>query len=434
MVKYGVYLVRKFFKDKIKNQTEKENLQFNIDPFLSIGLFTLYKNIILQNPLDYSIIYEIFWTLINITNYPSCDLNNPFSYFSLLFTDDYLNIYNSIVTNDSSPKEIICILYQLLHNLIYDSETNRAIIKKTSFITNSVSLITNKNLSNNSVTGEIFRFLSNMTKDYQNISINEANYYFTFFQAPITMSSVYEDKITMNSILALSYLSHINSSAFLINFVVSNITKNLINYLQRNLNVEEEINIYILKIITNLLMCQNDLIVKNIYENGIIDIYSNYLRLLQNDYSSNSKIIRKEIVISIGNLAMFDGNIAANILTSNDIFTILLSFCDAGDFSLRKISICALYYLFDYINDEVIQKSSLILSMLINHLKIEINNEILVYLLETSCSILQTEKRTSNGEIIKNYFLSNGIDDIIQREEIQKTEIGNKLKSILYSN
>ena len=131
MVKYGIYLVRKFFKDKIKNQIEKENLRFNIEPFLSIGLFSLYNNILLQNPLDYSIIYEIFWTLINITNYPSCDLINPFSYFSLLFTDDYLNLYNSIVTNDSSPKEIICILYQLLHNLIYDSESNRAIIKKT---------------------------------------------------------------------------------------------------------------------------------------------------------------------------------------------------------------------------------------------------------------------------------------------------------------
>ena len=115
-------------------------------------------------------------------------------------------------------------------------------------------------------------------------------------------------------------------------------------------------------------MSQNDLIVKNIYENGIIDVYCIYLTLLGSDFSSNSKIIRKEIVISIGNLAMFDGNIAENILANNDLFTILLSFCDAGDFSLRKLSICALYYLFDYVNDEVINKSSLILSMLINHL------------------------------------------------------------------
>ena len=424
-IKYGIFLINKFFKTLLSNN----NTLFDITPFLSIDIFTIYKNILINNLDDYSLIFEVLVSLINISNYP-CEINNDkFSYYSLLLSEDYCSIYDYLISNESTPSEILSMLYSLLHNLCIESESSRIIIKQHKYFSKSVTLLV-KGTINNYVTRNIYNFLSKLMIDYETMSLDDANRYFNFFQTPLTMESFCDEVILINCLFALGYLSHIKVHAFLINFVVSKVTNRIIEILNCRINsIDDEINLYGLKVITNLIISQKEIIIQNLVDIGIIDLYEKYLTMIKCD-TSYSLVLVKEILISIGNLANFDYNLLIQIISNDNIMKYVILYCDSNELSVKTKAFEVVSILFDFGNETVLLKHEQYLPMIIEHLKKEKDRNILSILVDILNAMLYIENNFKVNKS-KRYSIQNGIEDILTRKEIVDLENVPTLKEFL---
>ncbi len=425
LIKYGIFLINKFFKTLLANNITS----FTITPFLSIDIFTIYKNILLHNLHDYSLIFEALVSLINMSNYP-CEIeDNKFSYYPLLLSEEYFQLYDYLISNESTPSEILSMLYSLLHNLCVESETSRSIINKHKYFSKSVTLLV-KGTINNYVTRNIYHFLSKLMIDFDTMSLDDANRYFNFFQTPLTMDSFCDEVILINCLFALGYLSHIKVHAFLINFVVSKVTNRIIEILNSRIkSIDDEINLYGLKVITNLIISQKEIIIQNLVDIGIIDLYEKYLTTINNDISY-AIVLEREILISIGNLANFDYNLLIQIISNDNIMKYVILYCDSNDLSVKTKAFEVISIIFDFGNETVLLKHEQYLPMIISHLKKETDRNILSILVETLNSILYIENNF-NVNKSKQYSIQNGIEDILTRKEIIDLENVSALKAFL---
>lgn len=431
--KYGIYLVRKYFKEKIKEGNTQNN---KLNPFLSINLFELLYTIITHNEnnvIDYKNIYEVFWIYVNLTTLVFNDItpntdglsdNEKYSYYKFILTNEYINLYNYLIEGfPNHPQEIITILYQLLYNLVNgELRQNRELFKQAGTL-KKTSLLLKKEGLPICVIREIFHFLSPFTKDYNSMQVSEAITYFNIFQSSLTLTLLSDQEITTYCIVGLQTLSNINSVSFLLNFVTTTCVDNLIALLQGEEENEfnKELLIYIMQIITNLTMTQNEIIFDKLKKVNIIKVLGKAVNYINQCY--NVLQLKKEFVLSLGNLALYSVELAVEIFNNEALFTFLNKMTEEGDFSTRKNTFSALYYIIDHGEVQFYEKGGMfIVPLLIKHLKFEENVDLLGTLVNTLISFLHIEneviKKTEGQPKIKQFLINQGVVDLFNSKEV----------------
>ena len=121
-IKIAIYALRKFFVDKVKNNNlidAKGNVNLNensfyLDDFINLKIYDKLFFILHQNKKDYINCYEIFWILLDSSIFPSRIGNNFYDYHFIFFTQENIDLYNFLVINNETPKEIVLLLIKFL--------------------------------------------------------------------------------------------------------------------------------------------------------------------------------------------------------------------------------------------------------------------------------------------------------------------------------
>ena len=430
LIKFGIYITRKYFKDKLKNEPIATSIEhgYTIDQFISMNIFQIFINIInTQLPNEQCVLFEVLWTLLNLSNYPSSYGNEPYAYYSLVFTNEYIDLYKKVLSNSSTPIEIIDLLYQLLYNVSIDNEKIRNVIKDEKFVEMSMNIL-NRFVNHSNVNQAVFRFLSNITQDYNKLSTSEANFYFEIFKAPIPLITSENDGTPLICLVALRNLSKINSSSFLLNFISFQTAKHLMDLILHNILQESNIIIFIIEILSELIMCDNSIIHEQLYKWNIIPLYKHVLLLIDNEFSNFGNEIKKETIMSLANIIMYIPNAAFDIANDNEMFTLIIKHFDSSEYALRKFTALFMMYLFDYVSLTVFNKVQLVLNTLIEHLILETSEGILSALVCTVTSIINTAKRKLDGTgegltYIVDTLKTKDIYGILSQKKIERQEV-----------
>ena len=430
LVKFGIYVTRKYFKDKLKNEPVAASIEhgYTIDQFISMNIFQMFITIVTtQLPNEQCVLFEVLWTLLNLSNYPSSYGGEPYAYYSLIFSAEYIGVYKNVLSSPTAPIEIVDLLYQLLYNVSIDNERIRTVIKEEKFVDLSMNIL-NRFANHSNVNQNIFRFLSNITQDYNKLSTSEAIFYFEIFKAPIPLITSENDGTPLICLVALRNLSKINSSSFLLNFISFQTAKHLIDLILHEILHESNIIIFIIEILSELIMCDNSIIHNTLYKWNIIALYKQVLSHVDKEFSSFGNEIKKEIVMSLANITMYIPNAAFDIANDNDMLGLIIKHFDSSEYALRKFTALFMMYLFDYVSLTVFSKVHLVLNTLIEHLALETSEEILSALACTVVSIINTAKRKldGNGEglaYIVEALKAKDIYGILSQKRIEGKEV-----------
>ena len=427
-MKMGIYALRKFFVEKVKSNNaidENGNIDINkntfyLDDFINNKIFEKLFNIINNNRKDFINCYEIFWILLDSSIFPSRIGNNFYDYHFIFFTQENIDLYNFLVINNETPKEIVLLLIKFLSNLCLYNENIRLLLLKNNLVSNSFSRIKNTNgIINYEILYEFYHLFSIIAKNFNNFDFDSSKIFFHIFSSPMDISN--EEGIQIYCLYGLEKLSRIKDENIIKLFTESKVIidnyKNLIKP-----PLKEELIFYSLKILSNLLLNTSSINVKNFIQK--IDILNIYLYLIDPSVINLflEKInIQSEIIIGFGNLCLIEPNYGIYLTNYDNIYHLLLKVLEDTSFNNKIYSLKTFYNAFKIENINISEeKILLLLKKLIFMMNIESNKKLLIEVLDVTLILISILINYNDSDIEKVRFILNnfGFEDIIQRKEI----------------
>ena len=322
-VKYGLYAVRKFFQDLVRNlyksldpisnKITKEEIKTSSDydifinnNIINILIEVLSNNINNNEKSSHINIYEIIWIFINMANVNPQDESLKYEFLKTVLKQNNFNILINLI-NVNVPQEIIYNLLVFFINIIYEDERVFIEIFVKSKLTQMLMnyLKTNKKM-NQEILIKIYKLLFSLYIGYDNLEIDAYKIMLKIFSLPLYIfqnKEILEYSLNMLNLLTRKKQPQINCC-----FNNPNLFSALYNIaLDNPIESNEVIINYILDIFTNLIEANDMELQKTINSGSLLTFYNGLLIKHKNERIIKQFEIEKNIIVSINNLLMFGG-------------------------------------------------------------------------------------------------------------------------------
>ena len=320
-VKYGLYTIRKFFQDLVRELYKnnypisftitKEEIKTSSDYDIFIKnniiniLFEVLSNNINNNEKSSHInIYEIIWIFINMANVSPQKESLKYEFLKTVLDQNNFNILINLI-NVNIPQEIIYNILVFFINIIFEEENAFIEIFVKSKLTQILMdyLKTNRKM-NQEILIKIYKLLFILYNKYNNLGIESYKIMFKIFSLPLY---IFQNKeILEYSLKMLILLTQKKQPQ--IDFCFNN--PNLFSALYRialdnPIESNEIIINSILDIFTNLIETNNMELQKAINSGSLLSFYNDLLIKYKNERIIKQSEIEKNLIVSINNLLLF---------------------------------------------------------------------------------------------------------------------------------
>ena len=207
-IKFGSFLFRRYFQEKITQEEQKEKNnqneeKFYIDNFIEKGTVGIIGKVLFTEN-NIVILTELTFSLINITYFST--KNNGYNYINEFMSDTYMQVfYKLIQMNDN---EILINLYNILVNCICENvDFAKKIFKDENFMRLCIQkyLAPKKPINvEQDVKKAGLIFFASLTKIADTFNEKQKNSFYKIFEKLITL--IQDSEVLYNTIVGLKFL------------------------------------------------------------------------------------------------------------------------------------------------------------------------------------------------------------------------------------
>ena len=220
-IKFGSFLFRRYFQEKITQEEQKEKNnqneeKFYIDNFIEKGTVGIIGKVLFTEN-NIVILTELTFSLINITYFST--KNNGYNYINEFMSDTYMQVfYKLIQMNDN---EILINLYNILVNCICENvDFAKKIFKDENFMRLCIQkyLAPKKPINvEQDVKKAGLIFFASLTKIADTFNEKQKNSFYKIFEKLITL--IQDSEVLYNTIVGLKFLFLSDKSKIIFNII-----------------------------------------------------------------------------------------------------------------------------------------------------------------------------------------------------------------------